>query len=151
MTLQSNPIFYQYPTYPESYEDPLILLYFIHDDPLPSQEKSVLPSPIHNPLLDQDHDIHSIPSNDLIQNQEKSTNSNDPIQNPKKNANSNDPIPSQDQSFPSSPCHNPPNPPEDPTIHSYSTHDPNPPQDPTTPIKASHEPFIYQMGSSTFI
>lgn len=65
-TLSSNTIFDQDPTCQESYDDPLILLYSIHNDSLPYQEKSVFPSPIRHTPPKQDHDIPSIPSNDTI-------------------------------------------------------------------------------------
>lgn len=71
MTLQSKPIFYQDPTCQESYEDPLILLYPIHNDPLPSQENSVLPSPIQHLPPKQDHYISCIPSNDPLLSQDQ--------------------------------------------------------------------------------
>lgn len=68
MNLQSNSIFDQDRTYQESYNDPLSFWYYIHNDPLSSQEKSVLSSPIQHPPTKKHHYIHSMSSNDLIQN-----------------------------------------------------------------------------------
>lgn len=71
--LSSKPIFDQDPTYEVSYDDPLIFLYSIQEDNLPSLEKSVFPSPIQHPHPEKDYNIPS--SYDLIQNQEQRKNS----------------------------------------------------------------------------
>lgn len=126
-TVPSYPIFDQDPTNQESYDDPLILLYSIHNDPLPSQEKSTFPSPIQHPMPNQYHDIPSI-------HNEKSAKPNVPIQNQEQSTNSNDPIPSQVQSIPS------PSYPKQEHIIS-----PNPDQDPSIPSSpCQNPPFLSQ-------
>lgn len=74
--LQSPPIFDQDPISQELHDDPLISFSFIKDDPLPSQEKRILPSspstssdesiPSHDSIASQEHASFSIISNDVL-------------------------------------------------------------------------------------
>lgn len=115
-TLQSHPMVEKYPTSLKSHDDPLIPFHFFQDDPIPSQEKSIFPNPIPNPLPKKDHDASSTFSNDPIQNEVSNT-----LPTP-----SNGPLPCQDQSIPLFPYHN-----------SLCF-----PQESIMPIKPSHDPII---------
>lgn len=99
----SHPMVEKNLTSLESHEDPIIPFYFFQDDPLPSQEKSMLPK--------KDHDASS-------------TFSNDPIQNEESNTLSNGPLPCQDQSIPSSPFHNAPHSSQRSIMSTKPPHDP---------------------------